>query len=304
MSSARNILSFLYLTLVWGSGFVVVKIGQQYLPPVLFAALAFDVTALGLLVFVYLRDGEWLPKSRDSWLAVVAIGLFTVTIYNIFFFIGQQGAPSAVGAVILSFIPVITAGLTRLVIPGRRFAIVEVVGLVVGLAGVILIVQPTPEALATGDISRLLILLGAVSNALGSVLVERIDPQVSTPILLAWASPLGAILLHIASIAVVGERYGTVELIVPTFLSVLYFAVMINVLGYLVFFDLLRRTSAFEVSLVNYLLPITAAVVGWLVLDENLGPLTVLGFVVIIAGFVLVKREEVGGFVARSNVLS
>lgn len=296
MESRRDVLLFVLLSVVWGSGFVVVKVGQSYFPTVFYAALCFDVTAIGLFAYVVLGRDEWRPTTRQGWFAVGAISLFTVTIYNTFFFIGQRDAPSAVGAIILSFIPLITALLARMLIPDRRFAAVEIVGLLVGLAGVGLIVRPTPEAIATGDVSRLLILTAAASNALGGVLVQRFDPPASTPVLLAWAIPPGGVALHLVSLVVVGESYADLSVTVPGVLAVAYLALLVNVMGYIIFFTLLRRVGAFEVSLVNYLQPIVAAVVGWLVLREGLGPVSVVGFVVIVVGFALVKRDQLRSY--------
>jgi drug/metabolite transporter (DMT)-like permease len=293
MESRRDVVLFGVLSLVWGSGFVVVKAGQAYFPPVLYAALCFDVTALGLFAYVVSARDQWRPRTRQGWLAAGSIAVFTVTVYNTFFFVGQRGAPSAVGAIVLSFIPLITALFARVLVPGRRFAAVEVLGLLVGLAGVGLIVRPTPAALATGDVSRLLILVAATSNALGGVLVQRLDPPAPTPVLLAWAIPPGGVALHLVSLFVVRESYATVSVTVPGLLAVAYLALLVNVGGYVIFFSLLRRVGAFEVSLVNYLQPIVAAVVGWLVLREELGPVSLAGFAVIVVGFFLAKRDQV-----------
>lgn len=304
MTARRDLSLFVLLSIVWGSGFVVVKIGQEYFPPVLYAALCFDVTALGLFAYVWFRNGQWRPRTRRSWVAVGAIALFTVTVYNTFFFIGQRGAPSAVGAVILSFIPVITAGLARLLVPGERFSALQVVGLVVGLLGVGLIVRPSTDALVTGDISRLLILVAAVSNALGAVLVQRVDPPAPTPVLLAWAIPSGGIALHLVSLLIVDESYADITVTVPAVLAVAYLAFAVNVLGYTIFFTLLGRIGAFEVSLVNYIQPITAALIGFVVLQERLDPLTVVGFGVILVGFLLVKRAQVRNYLATADLMT
>ncbi|MDR9381491.1 MAG: DMT family transporter [Natronomonas sp.] len=192
----------------------------------------------------------------------------------------------------MSFIPLITALFARLLIRDRRFTLVEVVGLLVGLAGVVLVVRPTPAEITTGNVSRLLILVAATSNALGGVLVQRFDPPESTPVLLACATLSGGIALHFVSLFVIRESYANVSVTVPGVLSVAYLALLVGVGGYMIFFTLLRRVGAFEVSLVNYVQPIVAAVVGWLVLREGLNPLSVVGFVVIVAGFALVKRDH------------
>lgn len=297
MDSRRNLVLFLALTVIWGSGFAVIKVGQEYFPPVFYAALCFDVTAIGLLSYVVLREPDWRPRGRDSWLAVGAISLFSITAFNALFFVGQRDAPSAVGAIILSFIPVITAVLAQFLLADERFLPVEVIGLVVGLLGVGLIVRPTPSAVAAGDVSRLLILLAATCNALGGVLVQRFDPPSPTPVLLAWAMPPSAVGLHLVSFAT--ESYAEVTVGVPAVLAVAYLALVPNLAGYLIFFTLLRRIGAFEVNLVTYFEPIVATILGWLVLSEQLDPLSVVGFLVIVVGFVLVQRDRIRDYVDR-----
>jgi drug/metabolite transporter (DMT)-like permease len=204
--------------------------------------------------------------------------------------------------VILSFIPIITAGLVRVLIPDRTFELLEAAGLLVGLLGVVLIIRPTPESFATGDIGRLLILVAAVSNALGAVLVQRIDPPAPTPVLLAWAIPSGGIALHGVSAFVVRESYTNISLALPGLLAVGYLALFVNIMGYLIFFGFLRRVGAFEVSLINYFQPIATAVIGWLILSEQLALSTIGGFCLILFGFLLIKRDSVRQYVVRQDV--
>ncbi|MFC4987429.1 DMT family transporter [Saliphagus infecundisoli] len=293
MSSQKDLLLFVLLSVIWGSGFVIVKTGQQYFPPVFYAALCFDVTAIGLFLYVRIQENQWRPKTRQSWFAIVSIGLFTITIYNTFFFIGQRSAPSAVGAILLSFIPVLTAILARGLVPDERFTAVDIGGILVGLVGVGLIIRPSPETLATGDVGRLLILVAAASNALGAVLVQRIDPPEPTSVILAWAILPGGVALHLVSLFIVRELYENIIITLHSVLAVAYIAVLVNVIGYIIFFTLLKRRGAFEVSLVNYLQPISAAIIGWFVLSEQLDTITIFGFFVILAGFALMKRDQI-----------
>ncbi|WP_310675952.1 EamA family transporter [Natronomonas sp.] len=88
---------FFLLSVVWGSGFVVVKIGQSYFPSVFYAALCFDVTAVGLFAYILTVHDQWHPRTRRGWFATGAIAFFTVVIYNSFFLSASvvHPAPSA-----------------------------------------------------------------------------------------------------------------------------------------------------------------------------------------------------------------
>jgi drug/metabolite transporter (DMT)-like permease len=101
---------------------------------------------------------------------------------------------------------------------------------------------------------------------------------------------------------VIGESYAAIEVTAPGIFAVAYLAILVNVTGYLLFFGLLRRVGAFQVSLVNYLQPIAAAVIAWAILGEELATATVIGFIVIVIGFTLVKREQLFEYITRSRV--
>ena len=143
----------------------------------------------------------------------------------------------------------------------------------------------------------------STKHALGAVLVQRVEPHAPTPVLLAWAIPPGGIALHLVSLLIVGELYAAITVTVPAILAVAYLAFAVNVLGYTIFFTLLGRIGAFEVSLINYIQSITAALIGFVALGERLQPLTVVGFGVILVGFLLVKRAQVRNYLATADLV-
>ena len=69
-------------------------------------------------------------------------------------------------------------------------------------------------------------------------------------------------------------------------------AVVSSALGFLLYFDLLERLGPIEINLVSYVVPIVAAIAGWLLLAETLDPTTIVGFLIIFTGFCLIKRRQ------------
>jgi len=136
----------------------------------------------------------------------------------------------------------------------------------------------------------------AEAFALGSVFTRRIDDGLPIGTMEAWSMLLGAAVMHAVSVGL-SEPVGAVRWTGEAVLSLLYLAVVASALGFLVYFDLLDRLGPIEINLVSYAAPAAAAATGVALLGEV--PTTGLGFVLILSGFVLLKRdairEAVGG---------
>lgn len=150
-----------------------------------------------------------------------------------------------------------------------------------------LVVQPSPGAASDGTVGKLLVLGAATAVAAGSVLLERVRPRLEALPLTAWAMAVGAGLLHGLSL-VAGESQTSLVGVGPrTVASLLVVAVPATAVAYAVRFDLLERLGSVRANLV----PIAAALTGWLVLGVGRSAGTVPGLLVVITGFGLVERR-------------
>jgi drug/metabolite transporter (DMT)-like permease len=102
---------------------------------------------------------------------------------------------------------------------------------------------------------------------------------------------VGAVLLHVASAALPGASLAATTWTPTAVAALLYLALVAGAAGFLMYFYLLDRLGPIEAGLIEYVIPVFAAVAGWLALGETLSASTVVGFGVIFVGFVLVKRR-------------
>lgn len=121
-SSRKNAAPFLGLPTVWGTAFVAIQGGLAYFPPILYAALRYEIGGLFMLFLValYYDRSRWIPKTRNDIYQIVFRALFVFAAFHIFLFFGQQFVPSAVGAIIVATNPILTAGFSRLLLPSSR----------------------------------------------------------------------------------------------------------------------------------------------------------------------------------------
>ena len=294
MANYRSLLLFLVLAAVWGTAFVAISAGLAHFPPVLFAALRYDIAGVVMLAYAVYAVDDPVPRGRDGW-AVVAVGAtLMIAAYHAFLFVGQQHTTAAAASILVSLSPILTTGFARALLPSDALSPLGVFGVVVGLLGVVIIARPDPsDLLATDVVATALIFFAAASFALGSVLTRRIESTISIETMEAWSMLGGALIMHGISLGL-GEPIDVDAWTHPEALGALgYLALVASAFGFLLYFDLLDRLGAVEINMVSYVAPIFATVVGWLYLGELIDLATVFGFGLIVIGFVTVKRNAI-----------
>jgi drug/metabolite transporter (DMT)-like permease len=278
---------FVLVSVLFGSGFVGIKSGLDALPPLWFAALRFDVGAAAILAVVLATRSDWLPRTRGDCAGIAAAAVFLFAINGGLLFLGQRTITSAAAAVMYGLLPVLAPLFAALLLAEERLDAVGAVGVLVGLAGVVVIVGADPAALVGSG--QALVALAAAAIALGSVLLRRVDPWMGTLPLTAWGMVGGAVLLHAASLAL-GEP--PVVPRDPAIVgSVLWVGLPATGAAFPAYFALVRRSGPIRANLTAYAVPIVAAVVGWVVLGEQPSLRTGVGFVIVASGFALVERD-------------
>jgi drug/metabolite transporter (DMT)-like permease len=171
-----------------------------------------------------------------------------------------------------------------------------VAGTLFSLVGVAVLVRPDPaNLLAGGVVAKTLVFLAAASFALGSVLTKVPDADLPIETMEAWSMLGGALIMHVASLAI-GETQTFGVAWTPTaLLALAYLALAGSAVGFLLYFHLLDLLGPIEINMVSYVAPIFAALAGWAVRGEVPTIYTAIGFVIIFAGFALVKRRALRG---------
>lgn len=289
----RNPFLFIVLAVAWGSAFTAIKAGLEFFPPVLFAAFRYDLAGILMLGYAVYATDQWRPRNRSEWTLVAIGGLLLIAAYHTFLFIGQQGTTSAAAAIIVSLSPVLTTGFARVLLPDERLTTLGIVGLLVGFLGVGIMSEPDPNnLLESRTVAMFLIFLASASFALGSVLTRRIDADLPIETMEAWSMLFGALVMHGVSVSL-AESATDVQWTDEGLLALFYLVVISSSLGFLIYFDLLNRLGPIEINLVSYAAPIAAAATGVIFLGEVPTFLTVVGFILILLGFILVKRDAI-----------
>ncbi|WP_049972290.1 DMT family transporter [Haladaptatus cibarius] len=287
------------LATLWGFSFLAISVGLESLEPILFAAFRYDIAAILLLGYAVYGDSTWRPTDRSNAGAVLAGGVFLVGA-NAFLFIGQQTVASGMAAILQSLLPIMTSLWAVGLLPEERISATDAVGIVLGFIGVGLIIRPNPaNLLGTDVVGRLLIFVQVTGVALGGVLIQRFEPTLDKAALSGWSMFTGGLLLHVVSTST-GEAF-SFPTGVRSGAAVAYLGIFATAIAFLIYFTLLDVRGALETSLVSYLIPIVATIVGVVVLGESITSFTIVGFVVVFTGFVLLKRRDIADVVTGAT---
>ncbi len=299
MSRGRAAATFLFMGIAFGSAFPAIKAGLADSPPLLFAALRFYLSALLLIAVSVIVLKEWRPRARADWFAVLAGGVFSIGGAG-FLYLGQQYTASGISAIIYSLGPVLTVLFAVFFLPTERASRRTLLGVLIGLLGVALVIRPSPDDLLAPDIlGKTLVLIAITCVAFGSVLIRRTGTHMPAVTLTAWSLGLGAALLHLGSLAL-----GEIQVVSssPTFLAiVVYLGVVPSGIGFALYFSLIERSGPLHANLVVYIVPLVAVLIGWLWLGETLSMLTLAGFVIVFAGFIVLEFEEIAELFAGNR---
>ncbi|WP_408957486.1 DMT family transporter [Natrinema sp. 74] len=294
MSRYRNLSLFLVLATLWGSAFVAISAGLSHVPPVLFAALRYDIAGVLMLGYAAFAVDSWRPQGRAEWAQVAVGAVLLIAAYHAFLFVGQRNTTAAAAAILVSLSPVLSTGFARLLVPNDALSTVGVVGVAVGLVGVGVVVRPDPSNLLAADVvAKGLVFCAAGAFALGSVLTRRIDASLPIETMEAWSMLGGAVVLHLVSLGIGEPVKPAAWTHLEAIGAIAYLSIGASAVGFLIYFDLLERLGPVEINMVSYVAPIVTAVVGWLYLGEVVDTTAMAGFGLIAVGFVLVKRRAI-----------
>ena len=296
----KNTVLFLAYGLLGAAPFVGAVAGLAFFPPVLFAAFRIDVGAVLLLLLVAVRGDYWRPKTTEDIVGVLVTGILTLGGNIALVFAGQQYITSATGSVIYSLAPLLTAVFAYVLLPSERLNILGGAGIVLGFVGAGVVTNPDPSNLTTvTNRGAGLVFLSVLSFGLGNVITRRIDPELPNLTLTTWGLIVAAVFVHTVSV-LRGESVSQSEWTIQAVLALIGVGVFGTAILYRVHFELLTEIGATRTNLAYYAHPLSTAIAGYLILDEQITVFTITGLVVIFAGFVLIEWERIQSIIPRS----
>src|SRR4051794_25143315 len=275
----RHAVLALVVAVCWAVNFVVIDIGLESFPPLLFAALRFGLTALPAIFFV--------PRPDVRWRVVIAVGLFIgVGQFGVLFVAMNTGLPAGLASVIAPLQPVFTIPLAVVALRERP-SLRQVVGVSLAIAGLGTI------ALGRADnVPLQAVALGVASAAAwgcGNVVTRAARPQRPFS-LLVWSSVVAPVPLLGVSLVFEGTarwQSAASSINASGIAALAYVVVVSTFFGYGVWYWLLSHHSASTVAPFTLLVPVVGILTAWLVRGERPTWGELLGSLIVLLGLAL-----------------
>ncbi|MFL5203187.1 MAG: DMT family transporter [Microvirga sp.] len=290
------------LSIVWGGSFLFVGVAVRELPPLTIVALRVVTAASALLLTLRLM-GVDLPRTRQVWSAFLGMSILNNVIPFTLIVWGQSHIASGLASILNATTPLFTVIVAHYLTEDERLTGQRFAGVIVGFAGVAVMIGAAAFASLDASILAQLAVLGAaLSYGFSGVFGRRFKTMGIPPLATAagQVTVSSAILLPTALIV---DRPWTLAMpSTGAIVSLAALGLVSTAFAYLIFFRLLARAGATNVGLVTFLIPVSAILLGVLVLGETLAMRHMAGMALIGGGLILIDGRLLSALKARFSV--
>lgn len=286
----RAVIQALFVTFLWSSSWVLIKIGLTDIPALPFAGLRYTLAFLCLLPLAF-RSGrlkQLRGLSTSKWGQLILLGLLFYAVTQGSQFVSLLYLPAMTTSLLLSFTTILVALLGIFLLSesptGAQWA-----GTILYLAGVMVFLYPI--TLPAGQVVGFIVAItGVLANALSSILGRQVNRNGELePVLVTVVSMgIGAVVLLAGGLAI----QGLPPLSLTHWAIILWLAVINSAYAFTLWNRTLQTLSAMESSIINNTMLFQIAILAWLFLDEALSWPRVIGMVLAAIGTLIVQVKK------------
>lgn len=273
-----------FLSMLFGSSFFFIGVAVKELPTFTIVVSRVIIAAAILLVAMRVM-GTRIPTDRRLWAAFFALALLNNVIPFSLIVWGQEHVASGVAAVLNATTPLFGVVIAHRFTSDERMTTGRIIGVIIGFIGVTVMIGGAAfQSLGLDLLAPLAIVLATLSYALASVFGRRFRRYGVSPITTAAGQVTASAIILIPVVLIIDQPWMLPAPGIGTIGALLALGGLSTALAFVVYFRILATAGANNVLLVTFLLPITAILLGVIVLDEVLVSRHIPGIVLIALG--------------------
>lgn len=278
----------LLLAFIWGSGFLLIKVSVEGFSPTLLTFVRLVLASATLLVVMRLRHDR-LPRGFRVWLHLAVAGLLLNVLPYVLYAYGETHITSILAGIWNATVPLLTVLVVMISLPEERPTVDRILGLLVGFAGVLVVLGFWQGLVGGALLGSLACLVGSATEGIGFPYTRKYLTGRNDTVL---ALAVGQLLCAAAEMLPLLPFFGGVAHTVPvqSIISLLCLGFLNTGVAYILTYGLVRDVGATMMSTVTYLMPLVAAVEGVLILREPITWNEPIGGLIVIAGIAISER--------------
>lgn len=282
-----NWILFGLLGLIWGSSFLLIKIGVVDFGPfplvatrVGLASIAFIITLLALR--------KPLPRDRRTWLILALIGLTNTALPFLLITWGEQTIDSGLAGVLNSTVPLFSVIIAHLALKDDKIHFGKIMGLIGGFTGVLILALRSADPTHVNSVwGQVAVVLAAICYAFSVVIIRANLRHLDSMVTAGTTITFGAIYTLIATFIIVHPLPNLSQLPVNSVIAVVVLGLLNTFVAYILNFRLIKAWGASRSTTVTYLMPPISLMLGILFGNEQFDIRLVIAAVLIIGGVLL-----------------
>ena len=293
VSRAKLIAAFAAIYIIWGSTYLGIKYAIESIPPFMVGGVRFLIA--GTLLYAWARFKSGVKPTGEQWRQGLLLGVFLLGVGNGCVVWAQQRTPSGITALVVAIVPLMVVLIEWLRPGGKHPGAAALTGVIIGLAGMALLIGPSAFMGASDvqPLAALVLLFGSLSWSAATVFGKRVSVPPVPPLASAIQLFGGGLSLMIVS-AIAGElgRVQPADFSLRAVLAVWYLIIFGSIIAFSAYSWLLRVASPTKISTYAYVNPIVAMFLGWAVAGEEMSVRVLVAAAVVLAGVALITRRR------------
>ncbi len=270
-------------TWLWSTAFVGVKIGLSYHTPLQFAGVRFFISGILILIF-FGQYRRYYSEIKSHWKFILWVSVIQIFLQYSLFYSGLNLVPGALGAMIIGSSPLFVAVVAHFAFHNDKMTWLKTISILIGVSGIVVITLGRTKVEIRNELEFLgigLLLANNLISGYANVLISKSPVSVSPLTLSSTTLIIGGMMLMIVSVPVEGINTGPFPI---QYYAALGWLSFLSAAAISIWFILLKRPGV-KVSILNvwkFLIPVSGAVLSWLILDnENPDMISIIGMMII-----------------------
>jgi drug/metabolite transporter (DMT)-like permease len=286
-------------SMLWGSSYFFIAVAQPELPALTIAALR-TVPACTALLLIVLSLGYRLPATLVEWRLFIAFSAFNTVLPFLLIVWGQARATGGMAAILNATAPLFGIFLAHLLTHDEKLSWNKVAGILVGIAGVGVLVGYDVVAGASADLMARLALIAAPFCYVCANIYARRRLGRYPPFVIAVMQMVGAMFVAIPLAVAIDQPWTLPAPSLEVLGAIVGMGVLGSALASLCHFTVLQRAGATNASLVTLIMPLTPILLGGIFLGERLSATDIAGALIIAAALIIIDGRA-GGVLRRPS---
>ncbi len=282
-------IALITLGMIWGASYLFIKVGGAEIGPLTFVAGRVSIAAFSVAIVLLLRREGFPARKRELWWPLVVMGLTNGVIPYVLITWGETQISSGLAGILVATMPIFTMLFAHWMTHDEKLNTNKMIGIAIGFAGVVVLFLPDlQQGITLSFIGTLVTVIAAVSYGFATAFAHRYVKGVSN-LGAEFGQMLSASIILIP-LSLAFDHPWTLHPSMEAIGALVILAVVNTAFAYLIYYWLIEHSGPTSTSLVTYISPVSAIILGALIEHESYDWTAFVGFLGIVAGVLMVSR--------------